>query len=302
MSAPSVLVFGATGRTGGAVVRRLLGQHQAGELRLIAAVRRPEAAAPFAEQGIEVRHLDLDRAERHGVGPVVAALRDVRRVFLVTGNDVRMLTHAKTVIDAARITGVEHLVYLGAHAVRDTTVVHFSWHQLVVAYLERSGVAHTVLHPTSFMQNLLMPAVTDPRSGVLTHYVGDAAISLVDVEDVAEVAAVVLRSPEGHRGRTYGLGTEVAAFDRVAATLSEVTGQSWKYEPEEPAQFVARMTAAGADPIYMECVRNVFERTRDGSLVEAADTFDTVERITGRPGGSLRDFVERHRAHFAQPV
>lgn len=298
MSTPTVLVFGATGRTGGAVVNRLLDAHRSGELRLVAVVRRAEAAAAFEERGIEARHVDLDSAERHGVAPIVAALRDVRRVFLASGYDVRMLSQAKAAIDAARLAGVDHVVHLGVHAEPDTTIVHFGWHQLVEAYLERSGLGHTNLHPTAFMQNLLMPVMSDAKSAVLTHYVGDATTSWVDTEDVAEVAAVVLRSPAAHLGRAYGLGTETATIGGIAAVLSEVTGRAWRYEPREPAEFFAAMTAAGADPLYMDCVRTVFERTREGSLPEASATFDTVERITGRPGASLRDFLERHRAHF----
>ncbi|MEU4447099.1 NmrA family NAD(P)-binding protein [Actinosynnema sp. NPDC050801] len=298
MSPPAVLVFGSTGRTGGAVVNRLLDAHRGGELRLIAAVRRAEAAAAFEARGIEVRQVDLDSAARHGLAPVVAALRDVRRVFLVSGYDVRMLSQTKAVVDAARLVGVEHVVHLGVHAEPDTTVVHFGWHQVVEAYLERSGLGHTNLHPTAFMQNLLMPVMSDAKSAVLTHYVGDAATSWVDTEDIAAVAAAVLRSPAGHHGQSYGLGTETATIGGIAALLTDVTGRAWAYEPREPAEFFAAMTAAGADPLYMDCVRTVFERTGEGSLPEAAATFDTVQRITGRPGTSLRDFVERHRRHF----
>lgn len=298
MSAPTVLVLGATGSTGGAVVDRLLDAHRGGELRLVAAVRRPEAAAAFEERGIEVRHVDLDAAERYGLESVVDALRGVRRVFLASGYDVRMLSQAKAVVDAARQVGVEHVVRLGAHAAPDTTVVHFGWHRLVEAYLERSGIGYTNLHPTSFMQNLLLPAMSDADAAVLTHYIGDAVTSWVDVEDIAAVASVVLRSPGEHHGRAYGLGTEAAAVGEIAGVLSEVTGRPWEYEAKDPAEFFAAMTAAGADPLYMDCVRNVFERTADGSLPEAAATFDTVERLTGRPGRSLREFLERHRGRF----
>ncbi|WP_447008185.1 hypothetical protein ACRAKI_17605 [Saccharothrix isguenensis] len=66
-----------------------------------------------------------------------------------------------------------------------------------------------------------------------------------------------------------------------------------------PEAYLAAVTAAGADPAHMDCVRNVFERTGEGSLPEAAATFDAVERITGRPATSLRAFLRRHREHFA---
>jgi NAD(P)H dehydrogenase (quinone) len=103
------------------------------------------------------------------------------------------------VIDAATKADVSHIVHLGAHASPDTTIVHLGWHQLVEAYQAQSGLATTNLHPTSFMQNLFTMTAT----GVLRHYIGDAAPSWVDADDVAKAAAVVLRAPAEHVGRSY---------------------------------------------------------------------------------------------------
>jgi len=59
------------------------------------------------------------------------------------------------------------------------------------------------------------------------------------------------------------------------------------------------MVAAGADPVYMACVRNVFERTRNGSLTEPDGIFGTIEAVTGRPATTLRRFLERNRDLFS---
>ncbi|HEY8480498.1 MAG TPA: NmrA family NAD(P)-binding protein [Spirillospora sp.] len=239
---------------------------------------------------------NADVAERHGLQPVIEAVAGADRIFLLNGYDVRMLAQSKAVIDAALAAGVSHIVHLGVHAAEDTTVVHFGWHQLIENYIERSGLAYVHLHPTTFMQNLLAPGTA--ASGVLTHYIGDGRPSWIDTDDIADVAAVVLRDPDPHEGGVYGLGTEVASMSEIAALLTEVTGRPWRDEPREPEDFYRTAVAAGADPAYMACVRNVFERTRDGSITETSETFDTVERLTGRPPTSLRAFVDKHRAAF----
>lgn len=298
MLPPTVLIFGATGRTGGVLVDELIADHEAGRIELVAAIRRPAAAAGLVERGVAVRTLDLDVAERHGLAPVVDVLSGVDRVFLSSGYDVKMIAQSKAVIDAAAAAGVAHVVHLGVHAVPDSTIVHFGWHQVVEAYLERTGLGYTHLHPTSFMQNLLLPGTADPATGVLTHFIRDAAPSWVDSGDIAAVAAEVLRDPDHHRGVVYGLGTEVASPADITALIGDVTGRPWRYEAREPDDFYSAMTAAGADPFYMACVRNVFERTREGSVPDGADTFDTVERVTGRKPTSLRTFLERNRAQF----
>ncbi|WP_438007204.1 NmrA family NAD(P)-binding protein [Sorangium sp. So ce321] len=300
MAIPVILVFGATGKIGGALVEELLPDHAAGRVKLVAAVRRPEAAHAFEARGLEARLIDLDLAETRGLEPIVGAMRRVDRVFLLTGYDVRMIAQSKAAIDAARAVGASQIVHVGAHASPDTTIVHFAWHQVVEAYIDRSGVDATHLRPTSFMQNLpLLLQVGGAQPGVLPHYLGDARTSWVDTGDVARVAAVALREPKAHAGRAYGLGTEAASMPEIAALLAEITGLPWRDEAREPAEFLRTMTALGADPVYMACVRNVFERTRSGSLKDAADTFDTVQRLTGRAPTTLRDYIERNRAAFS---
>ncbi|MEJ3653127.1 NmrA family NAD(P)-binding protein [Actinomycetes bacterium KLBMP 9759] len=295
---PTVLVFGAAGRTGSAVIDDLMTDHEEGRIELVAAVRRPDAAAVLEARGIAVRSLDLDTAERRGLDPVIDVLSGVDRVFLLSGYDVRMLAQSKAVIDAAVATDVSHIVHLGVHAAPDSTIVHFGWHQMVESYIERTGIGYTHLHPTSFMQNLLLPGTADPATGVLTHFIGDAAPSWVDTDDLAAVAAEVLRDPADHQGRSYGLGTEVAAPADIAEMIGDATGNPWRYEAREPADFYAAMTANGADPVYMACVSNVFERTREGSVPDGSDVFDTVERVVGRAPITLQAFVERHITHF----
>lgn len=222
---------------------------------------------------------------------------------LGSGYTVQMLAQSKAAIDAAKAAGVSHLVHLGAYASDDTTIVHLGWHQLVETYIERSGLGYTHLRPNSFMQNLLtLSRADDGRSGVLTHFIADARPSWIDTDDIAAVAAIVLRDSAKHADRAYPLATEAASMSEIASLITKVTGLPWRYEPQEPESFYRIVTAAGADPIYMACVRNVFERTRNGSLTEASDTFDTIEHLTGRPPTSLRAFIEKHRPAFSYPV
>jgi NAD(P)H dehydrogenase (quinone) len=299
MSTPAVFVFGATGNIGSAVIRELLPDHQAGRLKLIAAVRRPEAAPGFERQGIETRLIDLDRAEMEGLAPVVEAMRGADRVFLLTGYEVKMLAQSKAALDAAKVVGVSHMVHLGANARPDTTTVHPGWHQLVEAYIERSGISFTHLRPSQFMQTLpMLYGMGGSRPGVIENYIADARIGWIDVTDIAAVAGAALRDPSAHAGQTYSLATDLASMDDIAALLSGVTGMKWRYEAREPDEFYKKVTGAGADAVYMGCVRNVFVRTRAGSLPELCEVYDNVRALTGREPTSLRTYLEHNRSAF----
>jgi NAD(P)H dehydrogenase (quinone) len=299
MTIPAVLVFGATGNIGSAVVRELLPDHQAGRLRLIAAVRRPDAASSLESRGIETRLIDLDRAETEGLAPVVDAMRGADRVFLLTGYDVRMLAQSKAVIDAAKVVGVSHIVHLGAMARPDSTASHTGWHQFVEAYIERSGIGFTHLRPTQFMQSLpMLFAMGGRQVGVIESYVGDARTSWIDAGDIAAVAGGALRDPAAHAGQIYPLAAHLASMHEIAALLSDVTGAPWRYEAREAEEFYRKVTAAGADPCYMGCVRNMFARTRDGSTPELFEVHDNIRSLTGREPTTLRTFIARNRSAF----
>ncbi len=299
MPVPTILVFGATGAIGGALIKQLMPDHAEARARLIATTRNSAAAAGFERLGIECRRIDLDHAGDQGLEPVLRAVRGVDRVFLVTSYDVKMLVQSKAAIDAANQAGVSHIVHLGAHASPVTTIVHLGWHQMIEAYLRGSGMSSTNLHPTAFMQGLLMLwSLGGAAAGVLPHYIGVARTSWVDANDVADAAAVILRDPGAHVGRSYLLGAELASMQEIAEMLSTVTGRAWRENPREPEEFFQTVTTAGADPIYMACVRTIFERTRQGTLPDLAETSDSLSQLINRPATSIRSFLEKHRNDF----
>jgi uncharacterized protein YbjT (DUF2867 family) len=298
MSKPTVFIFGATGTVGRALLDELLPDHEAGRLTLVAAVRRPEAAETLAGRGLETRLIDLDRAETEGLIPIVEAMRGADRVFLLTSYEVKMLAQSKAVVDAAKVVGVSHMVHIGANARPDTTDVHLGWHQLVEAYIERSGIGFTHLHPSQFMQTLPMLYTIGGQPGIIENYIGDARIGWVDAGDIAAVAAAALRDPDAHVGQTYPLATDRASMDEIAAMLSTVTETPWRYEARKPDVFYGKVTAAGADAVYMAAVRIAFERTRNGTLPELSEVYDNVQSLTGREPTNLRTYLERNRNAF----
>lgn len=293
---PTVLVLGATGKIGGALVRELRANPGAENVQIIAAVRKPEQVEQFKVQGIEARPLDLDKPERYGLETIQSAFDGIDRVFLLTGYNVSMLAQSKAVVDAAKKAGVNHIVHMGAYAADDTTIVHLGWHQFIERYIESTGIGFTHLRPNWFMQNLLAYGGRgNQNAGVITQYIGDACVSWVDCDDIALAAAASLRNPSAHARKTYPLAVEAHTMQEVAEIFTEVVGKTFRYEAREPEEFLDNVLKAGAEPAYMKCVYNVFTRTREGSLSEAADVFDNFETITGKKPTSLREFAQKHR-------
>ena len=282
-----VLITGATGQVGREVTARLKNDPA---LEVIASSRSPERAHP----GVETVLLDYDQPMT-----IAPALQGVDRLFILTGYTVDMLRQSKALVDQARKSGVKQIVHLGACGADDTDVAHYGWHQFVERYIAGSGVCYTHLRPEIFMQNLLgYEGVRIAEHGTLRHNVGNSRLSWVDVEDVAEVAATVLRAPDTHAGKTYRLGYDAKNFREIAQIIASAIGQDFRYEARPPEEFLANVLKAGGEPAYMNCVYNSFSRLSRDGIPGSDETFENFRALTGKSATSIEAFVHKHADHF----
>jgi NAD(P)H dehydrogenase (quinone) len=156
---------------------------------------------------------------------------------------VLVLVQSKTLIDAAKRNGVNHLVHLGAFTrERDNYTTVFAWHQTIEAYLRDSGVAWTNLRSNMFMQNLL--AGWQVKGGLYSVYTSKR-IGFTALEDVVEAAAVILmEGPERHSGVDYWFSANVLDPQQVAETLTAATGHKFIATARDHERFLKRNGAA----------------------------------------------------------
>jgi NAD(P)H dehydrogenase (quinone) len=284
MMARRILVTGATGTVGGAVMRALRGTAQDGRITLLGAARSAASAERLRQDGFTPVTLDFDAPET-----LRPALRGVDGVFLLTGYSVDMLVQAKRVLDAARDEGVDHIVHLGALAAENTPHAHFAWHQLIERAVQGMGFRWTHLHPNFFMDTVWNGFVHRPDR--LVHFVGDRRVSFISSDDMAAVAAAALRDPGTHAGQRYPLAVEALTFAELAGILSEVTERPVTYRPRPAADLLAIMERMGAEPMYARGLCDGVAEIERGGMPEAGAVFDTVTRVLNRPPVLWRDFA-----------
>src|SRR5260370_22298734 len=191
--ASNVLVLGVTGQVGKRVATNLTKR----KANFSVGSRRKANLRELADQFGSSRLIDLDDPRTFD-----EALNNVTSIFLITGYTVDMLVQSKSLIDAAKRSGVNHIVHLGAFKTdHDSYATVFAWHQMIEAYLRNSGVAWTNLHPNMLMQNLL--TYTSIR-GVQYRPYTSKALGFTAFEGLAEAAAVILMEvPVKHSGKDY---------------------------------------------------------------------------------------------------
>ncbi|HEX8528739.1 MAG TPA: SDR family oxidoreductase [Cytophagales bacterium] len=287
MNPQSVLVLGATGKVGSAVIRSLIAK----QVPVKALVRDPAKARDVLPEGVALLAGDLEQP-----ATLQKAMKGVEKVFLATPNTLWQVAAEKAVIDAARAAGVQHVVKLSGGSAHPASPVRIArWHGEVERYLEASGLAFTHLQPEFFMQNLL-GAAASVAQGVLAMPLGVAPFGLVDARDIAAVAAGVL-TQEGHAGNTYRItGPEALSMPQIAHLFSQELGREVEYTPLTAEAFIAQLTGWGVPRWSATALAEVFVSVAAGNANFITDAVATVGGGTPR---TFRNFVREHLSLFA---
>jgi NAD(P)H dehydrogenase (quinone) len=285
-SSSNLLVLGATGQVGKLVAANLRKR----KANLSVGTRRKGKLKELADQFGASRFIDLDDPRTFG-----EALKNIASIFLVTGYTVDMLVQSKSLIDAAKRSGVKHIVHLGAFTRdHDAYATVFAWHQMIETYLRDSGVAWTNLHPNMFMQSFL--SVWSLKGGVYGAYTSKP-IGFTALEDVAEAAAVILmEGPEKHNRKDYWFSADALTPDQVAETLTAATGRkiTAAVVKAEGFQSDAVQPDSAFEPAYAKGGFELFEQVEDGRMAYIGSVIDDTKRLLGREPLLLRDWAKLH--------
>lgn len=290
---PLVLLIGATGQLGKLMTPHLQNQES---ITLRVTSRKKSQLAELSQQYEQAVFLDLDDPQTFA-----EALQGVNRVFLLTSYSFSMVVQSKTLIDAAKKAGVEHIVHLGVFSPDWTsTAPHFAWHQMIEAYIQHSGFKWTFLHPNCFLQNLTSFSVI--KNGKFRWYAPTTPCGWIALEDVAEAAAKILvEGPSVHQNKDYWFSTEVLTLDEMTKALTEVTGKPFIPDPQPASQFLKdqKADAQTLDP-YFYSVAETFKQFENGQMPYISTVRDDMPHLVGRKGTSVRRWIEMHKAELVQ--
>ncbi|NJK52122.1 MAG: NmrA family NAD(P)-binding protein [Leptolyngbyaceae cyanobacterium SU_3_3] len=285
---PIVLVLGSTGQVGKLIVEAL---SHTQEVQVRVTSRRPEQVEVLRQQGQDAVYLDLDDPRTFA-----GALAGVDRLFLLTGYTVAMLVQSKTLIDAAKKAGVQHIVHLGIFGEWDCTDPHFAWHQMIERYIEASGMAWTHLHPNYFMENLL--GIAPLKDGAFSMFCGDRRLGMVALKDVAAVAATILREGSTRFARKdYWMSTEALNGAEAAAILSAVLKQEIHCDYKQPEDLGALLMSGDipVEPNYAEASVEFMRQVMDGRMGYIGSVRDDVQFVAGKPSTSFEKWAIENR-------
>ena len=278
----TILVTGATGKTG----RRLIPRLRARGAEVRAASRRADAG---------YIRFDWARPETYD-----AALRGADAIYLVPPDLVEDPTPlVGPFLSRAAELGVGRVVALSSLGVTFPREEPDSGRLRLERQIVASGLAWTLLRPSGFAQNFsegfMLPGIL--QAGMIATATGDGAAAFIDADDIAAVAAAALTEP-GHDGAAYALtGPAALTFAEAAKTIGEVVGRTIAHRPIPSTELLTILQSAGLPVDYAAMVVRDQEAIRDGS---GAVVTDDVARVTGRPATTFADYAARAASAWGQ--
>jgi len=224
----TVVVIGATGTQGGAVINRLI-EADGWQIRAVSRDGTGEKARVLTNRGVEVRQADMDDS-----ASLDAVMDGADRLFFVpiVGGEgpPSEIARGVAVADAAARAGVAHVVFSGVSGGnREIGVPNFQSKGTIEEHLKSTGLHHTVLRPVSFMENFNRnrdSILGGQISGVLNP---EKAQQYISVRDIAAFTVAALEDPGRFDGEAFDLAGDELRMPDLAALFARMLGRTVEY-------------------------------------------------------------------------
>lgn len=224
---------------------------------------------------------------------IAEALKGADKLFLLNGNVPDELTQALTTYGLAKKAGLKHVTYLSVFkADQFLEVPHFAAKTVVEEAIRLGGMPYTILRPGYFAQNerRLQPVLTG--HGIYPVPAGNQGLAVVDVRDIAEVAAKSL-TEEGQSGKTYDLvSSEMLTGPGAAATWSKVLGKKIAYAGHGDFDaFEAQLLKTGTPSWVAYDIRVMFQGYVERGMSKTEDQTARFAALLGRQPRTYSSFA-----------
>lgn len=281
-----ILITGANGITGRAIISALLSKGE----QVRAFVHKAEQIQGMKSLGaIEV--VAGDMMDQKVVNDAFIGVRAVYHICsAVNPHEVQI---GETVIEAASLAKVEHLVY---HSVLHSVLQDMPHHQkklMVEELLVNSGIPYTIVQPAVLMQNILESWKLLSEKGIFQQKfftTQETRMCMVDLEDLAEAASIILTSP-GYTGSTYEIcGPENLTLSDMIAAMKQHLGHEIKVETPQDEMFAAQLKKLGLGDYQVNTLLKMFQHYNEHGFIGNPNV---LTWILGRKPNDFSSFILR---------
>jgi NAD(P)H dehydrogenase (quinone) len=290
MKKSKILVTGATGKTGAALVTQLC--ERGWPVRAVVHSLDPRADR-LRQQGAEVVVADLYDPDQ-----LLHAMLGTQRAYYCPPMQPFMIQSAAAFVAAARESRLEAIVGLSQWLASPN---HPSLHTRQLWLVEHMlssvpGVAHVNLNPGYFADNFLRLIDFASLLRIFPVLTGDSRNAPPSNEDIARVAAALLIDPEPHAGKSYRpTGPQLISAYDMAGIIGKALGHRVFAVDMPQWMFVRAARLQGVDAFDVHSLLYYIEDHKQGAFELGAPN-DVVERLTGHPAEDFAATAQRYAA------
>lgn len=289
----NILVVGATGPQARPVADKLV---EAG-YAVRAFVRDRAQASELADKGMEIFEGDLNDA-----ASVAAAMQGQDGVFMLISFISGQLAQAKNVIDAAADAKVRKLVWNSTGPILNFRTGNPSADLRldILQALEASSVPFVALQPTTYMENLLIPAIAQEvaEKNVLAYPMPDTVTcQWISHLDAAAFAVTAFGDSRQDNLSIEICGPEKLSGPQIAERFSRALGRAITFRPMPPEEFASLISFGGNEEAVITHYKAVFDDpTRMGTNVDYGHAIARLPIVAT----SMEAFAMRYRNLFTK--
>lgn len=255
------------------------------------------------KNGIEVRNLarNVEKAEKLGFSNVfkssydksedtVKSLERIEVLFMVSGseNPNRVQQH-KDFIDAAKIAGVSHIIYLSFYNASKNSIFTLGRdHYATEEYIKENGFKYTFLRD-NFYADFFVDLCRE--YGEIKGPAENGKVSAVVRSDVSEVVAKILENPGKCENQTLNMtGPEELSMDEIVKTVSKYFGKEIKYIEETVEEAYESRKIWKAEQWEYDSWVSTYTAIAEN---EQSGISNDIEKVLGRKATSLVEYLEK---------
>jgi NAD(P)H dehydrogenase (quinone) len=277
-----ILVTGATGQLGTAVITNLLKKTSANEIAAL--VRDETKASALRELGVDIRVGSYDDTVS-----LDKAMQGIEKVLLIAGTDEdNRLRQHQNFVDAAKKAGVQCIAYT-SRALKDRNTLAnklMEGHFQTEDYIKECGLEYILFRNILYMDTIPQfvggGKVFDMGINLPT---GQGRVPFALRSEMGEAIAHALLESGGDNPIYTLTGSESYSFDDVAATLTDLSDKKVSYTPAEKSVFAAQMKDRGTPELMVQRVVGFLTDIKNG---QEADVSPDLENLLGRKPVSLK--------------
>ena len=234
-----ILITGATGKQGGAVLSALLTKPLQSPFQLIALTRNAQSTRAKNLAGLS--NVRVIQGDMDDISAVFAQIKEpIHGVFSVQTplKPVKEEQQGKDLIDAAVAAGVKHFVYTSCDrgglekSDRDPTpIAHFASKYHIEKHLTQSSEKHpsmkyTIIRPVAFMDNIT-PDFFGRVFKTIWNFNGmgeSGKLQFVSSKSIGLLGAEIFRHPEEFAGQRISLATDELTPNEADAIFDRLVG------------------------------------------------------------------------------